>query len=404
MIFYSELKRKNSFESEAEYRDFLSLWRDKKMHTLKDLLTYYVKKDTEPAVNAIENLQEFYLKKNISIFKDAVTLPGVAKILMFKDVKQPVLVFSNEERDIYHIIKKGIVGGPSIIFTREAICDVTPIRNNPEEITRSIKGYDLNLLYPSALIEPVPIGQYVIRRAENDFKPVYREFFLDTYAWMDMLSDTQNISIQHRMNGHKDVTVFNFRAHGHDPENNAVFFFYNCYNNGCNKCTAANNLSLKVRNMKYNKTLFIQKLFSEIYEVLVIWECEYKNVFKSMCYKYVHRYLPLFTRENPNKVSQECLVQSVFRKEVQGFMEIDIQVPQNWSDEGVMCKPSTDLPPKIYFQDMPPIFQNSILKFCDFPSDMQQFIEKNSLPKNDRKLLLSAYSCKRGTFHTDLIR
>ena len=222
--FYSELKRKNCFDSHEQYRDFLSVWRNEKMHTLKDLLTYYVKGDTEPAVNAIKNLQEFYLKKRISIFKDAVTLPGVAKLLMFQDVKEPILIFSKQEQDIYYIIKKAIVGGPSIIFTREAVCGVTPIRNNPQEITSAIKGYDLNSLYPSALIEPVPIGQYVIRRAEEEFKPTYREHFLDMYAWMDMLSETEGITIQHKMNGHRDPQVYNYRADGYDPNNHSCFF------------------------------------------------------------------------------------------------------------------------------------------------------------------------------------
>ena len=62
-----------------------------------------------------------------------------------------------------------MVGGPAIIFHRYHEKDVTKIRG--EETCRSIVGHDANALSLWALMQDMPTGWYMRRRAENGFRP-----------------------------------------------------------------------------------------------------------------------------------------------------------------------------------------------------------------------------------------
>ncbi len=93
------------------------------MTTFRDFLVWYNNLDVAPFVVAIQRLQKFYIDKGIDVFKTAISVPGIARQMLFKTAEESGAEFSlmdpaNEE--LYQTIKQNIVGGPSIIFTRRA--------------------------------------------------------------------------------------------------------------------------------------------------------------------------------------------------------------------------------------------------------------------------------------------
>ncbi len=101
------------------------------MSTFRDFLVWYNNLDVAPFVLAIQRLQKFYFDKGIDVFKTAISVPGIARQMLYKTAEEAGAEFSlidqgNEE--LHQTIKQNIVGGPSIIFTRHAKADETLIR------------------------------------------------------------------------------------------------------------------------------------------------------------------------------------------------------------------------------------------------------------------------------------
>ena len=86
------------------------------MGTFKDYLIYYNNLDTGPLCIALKNFLEIYSSQEIDIFKDFVTLPGVARKMLFKSTKGKFSLINSDNADLYYTLRKNIVGGPSIIF------------------------------------------------------------------------------------------------------------------------------------------------------------------------------------------------------------------------------------------------------------------------------------------------
>ena len=53
------------------------------MQTFKDCLIYYNNLDTGPFVTTLSSFVSIYTQQKIDSFKDYVTLPGVARILLY---------------------------------------------------------------------------------------------------------------------------------------------------------------------------------------------------------------------------------------------------------------------------------------------------------------------------------
>ena len=71
--FYSSLKQTNI--SDEEYKFCQSVWTENSMTTFRDFLVWYNYLDVGPFVTAVENLQRYYFKRNINIFKVSISVP-----------------------------------------------------------------------------------------------------------------------------------------------------------------------------------------------------------------------------------------------------------------------------------------------------------------------------------------
>ena len=78
--FYSTLSNTNPLKSEAEYLKLKEIWSTQGMQTFKDYLVYF---NTGPFVTALSSFFNIYSQQKVDIFKDYVTLPGVARKLLY---------------------------------------------------------------------------------------------------------------------------------------------------------------------------------------------------------------------------------------------------------------------------------------------------------------------------------
>ena len=93
-----------------EMKDFYS--------TFRDYLIHYNNLDTGPFCEALTTFIDLYVSEGIDIFKDYITLPGVARKMIYTSSESNFALFNSDNADLYYTFKENIVGGPSIIFTR----------------------------------------------------------------------------------------------------------------------------------------------------------------------------------------------------------------------------------------------------------------------------------------------
>ena len=206
--FYSELKQRNVLEARDKkddddngnrydqndkvlggrrYRELHDIWWDQGMTTFRDFLEYYNNLDVGPFVQVVEKMQKFYFDHHIDLFKVAVSVPGVARRWLFQtayNAKTNFGLIQPQDDDLYYSIKQNIVGGPSIIFTRDAEVGRTFVRNDPSRPCINIIGFNANALYLDCIDKAMPCGGYV-RRSAPDFKPDSRLSCEDMFHWMN---------------------------------------------------------------------------------------------------------------------------------------------------------------------------------------------------------------------------
>ena len=128
------------------------------MKTFEDCLEWYNNFDVIPFVEAVEKMKVYYQEKHLDIFKDGVSLPGLTLKYLMRTTDAKFSLFNEENKDLYYLMKKGIVGGPSIIFDRYQEAGKTKIRGG--KVCQKVIGYDANALYLWAVGQEMPTGDY----------------------------------------------------------------------------------------------------------------------------------------------------------------------------------------------------------------------------------------------------
>ena len=142
----------------GEYNEAVKLFNDNNFKNMFDYLEYYNNCDVIPMVEAINKMFEFYRAKNLDMFKDAISLPGLAYKMLMNCPNANFSLFEEKDKHLYYLLKNNIRGGPSIIFNRYQEVDKTLIRGN--KLCKNIIGFDANALYLWAIMETMPVGQY----------------------------------------------------------------------------------------------------------------------------------------------------------------------------------------------------------------------------------------------------
>ena len=131
-VFFSRLK--NEGISNDDYARCQAVWRDNGMETLREYLIWYNNRDVTPFLQAIDKQFAFYRDRDIDMFKDGISVPGLSLLHLFNDLPNDTnfVTFNQTNSDLHKLVKDNIVGGPAIIFHRYHEKDVTKIRGGSE--------------------------------------------------------------------------------------------------------------------------------------------------------------------------------------------------------------------------------------------------------------------------------
>ena len=402
--FFSDLKGENVLGKPENYAIVQNIWRENNMQTFKDFLRYYNLLDVLPFVQAVSKLQDLYKVKQVDMFKIAISVPGIARQLLYKCATENNAKFAlidNRNKDLFFTIQNNLVGGPSIIFNREVISGVTKIRQGEKTAERVI-GFDANSLYLYCFSLDFPTGSFIRRKAENGFKPVFNDSCNDMFDWMDFVAQRENIKIHHkRNNNNKEKRIGRFFADGYC--NSTVYEYDGCFihqHENCALNTSDTNTaqSRAKRNRREHRNKYYQRLG---YNVVTIWECEYEKMKKNSpeLRKFLQNRRASCYKRYKNTLTEQEIIDGVLSGELFGMLEVDICIPSQW--EGSFKK---DISPAEYFSEMAPLFCTTQVKFDDVGEHMQQHIIKYGLSQNPRTLLVGGVKAERIMLASHLLK
>ena len=285
--FFSTLKNKNITTEDYAYCQ--KIWEEEQMTTMKDYLTWYNNRDVVPFLEALEKQFSFYSQLGVDMFKDGFSVPGLTLKYLFKTSHSTFCLFDKKNSDLHDLIKSNNVGGPSIIFHRYHEADTTKLREHlygeAAKTCQSIVGYDANTLYLSCLMQDMPTGCYVRRKAEDQFKPHQPDVRGKTASeWIDWVAHTNSLNIRHKYNGkEKQIGQWQLLVDGWCAQTNTVYQFHSCYWHGHN-CMQEKGVTQNDKNGRTMEQLRAdtQKNSRYIrqcgYQLVEIWECEWKKM------------------------------------------------------------------------------------------------------------------------------
>ena len=133
-------------------------------------------------------------------------------------------------------MRHNLTGGPSIIFHGKQVKDETQIRNNPDQIVKSVVGYDANALYLWCTAQSMPMGRPRVFRLneENKLKQVFDpDVSGKQNLWLGEIEKTSPDLRYAIKNGEKCVGPRKRKVDGYSETTNTAFEFDGCYYHGC---------------------------------------------------------------------------------------------------------------------------------------------------------------------------
>ena len=416
--FYSSLKGEGL--SESEYALCQRAWIDNNMSSVRDFLVWYNNLDVKPMLEAIAKQCTIYEAKGIDMFKDAISLPGLAirwmfatippqptpkefdSSLLYREVRQslPVMLLGEGESDLYQTIKDNLVGGPSVIFHRYHEKDVTTIRQRvygeDSKVCKLVYGVDANALYLWCLTREMPTGlPRRWRRPEaNALYQCYTELgSRAARGWLEWESRVRGCKIRHRDNGGEvKLGESNLSVDGFCSESSTVFEFHGCYWHGhsCPMTATAGNEEeqRRKRTETAEKDDYIRSLG---YKLVVMRECEWQAAVKED--KEKRRFLAVLGRaaypKRGNEVSLGRWVERIRDGSFFGLVECDIVVPDCLKDK---------------FSEMSPIFKNTLVGREQLGNNMRELAEEKGYLKRASRMLIGSMRGDRVLLFSGLAR
>ena len=376
--FFSRLK--NEGISNDDYARCQAVWRDNGMETLREYLIWYNNRDVTPFLQAIDKQFAFYRDRDIDMFKDGISVPGLSLLHLFNNLPNDTnfVTFNNTNKDAHKLVKDNIVGGPAIIFHRYHEKGVTKIRGGGE-LCRAIVGYDANALYLWALMQDMPTGWYARRREENGFRPQQAQPYGQmAVQWLTWEAAKNGCTIRHQVNG-REKRIGKLPVDGWCAETRTAYQFHGCYFHGCTNCyepQETNTLNGKTMATLLADTKKHTTYLRRHVKVVEMWECDWKR-----------------ERDPPPrqkwKMTQQQIIAAVVDGTLFGMVECDVRVPEHLQD---------------HFAEMQPIFKNATVTRDDIGPYMRQYAEENDIMSTPRRMLIGSYRGDKILLTTPLLR
>ena len=383
---------KPSPSGEENYQFLLDIWNHENMCTFNDFLRWYNNKDVVPTLETMQKMLASYHKKGIDMLKLGCTLPNLANICLHNSTHAKYYPFTETDKDLLQKIREDMVGGPSIVFTRKTMVDETFNRNSGN-ICKSIVGTDTSQLYPYSMCQPTPTGLYT--RSEYDtesnrFKPQQnksRNFENMVMSYFQRQRPDCKIEGFYTTGTQKKIDCF--KVDGFCAHCNTVFEAMGCFYHYCSCQEARPALteedierSNKKREMGQMRKQYINEKRRNVVEM---WECDQWNLYRTTtCVKEHLR--ESFPYKRP--LMEETLLEQIRSGKLFGYVQCDTEVPE------VLKKK---------FANFPPIFKSTSVGRHDIGSLMQDYVEKEGLLCQPRKMLISSYFLENGTLIIPLL-
>ena len=381
--FYSSLTNKTI--SLKEYQECRDVWKKEKMRTFRDYLIHYNNKDVVPFVKAIKEHSKFFIERGIDMFKDGLTLPGLTLKFLFQNTqdKTPYVLFGPKDKDIHDLVRKNLVGGPSIIFHRHHVSRETNIRERKfgkEESKKCqhILGVDANSLYLKCMGEEHCAGFYTVRRKEDSFTAhTTQQVSYSATEWLKYKAHVDNVNILHQYN-HGDLKIGKKKipVDGYAPDKKRIYQFHGCYWHG-HRCTLTKKLLTTVRGQEWlleraERTVRISSYlktlgFTVIEEYECHWEKEKKTKACLNCKDVWSVPKPDNTKKN---MSENEIIEGIKNGEIFGMAQVDIHTPENLKE---------------HFSEMTPVFKNTRVKREDVGDHMLDHLLKTNRLKQPQR-------------------
>ena len=362
------------------------------MQTMRDFLIYYNNLDVEPFLEALGKMGDFWSENKIDMFKDAVSLPGIAMQFELGFLKeQGIHLSAFHNKQLYEMFRKNIVGGPAIIFKRYAEAEKSCLRKDPERVCRRVIGYDANGLYLWALCEPMPVGLYTHWQRKDD-KMVSSVPWREADEWLAWEGHNRRTTLVTRLNGgEKRLGDRQLTVDGFDPSTNTYFEFLGCYWHGCPRCFTPDDPHPKrgkTFHYWYEKTQAKLKYLKEIgYRAVEVWECDWRNEARQQS---VQNFLDShFPGRNQRPKTESQLLEQVKRGEFFGVLEVDLHVPDEL---------------RAKFEEMTPIFKNTEISPEHIGPHMKEFADTYKCMPKPRRSLIGSYCANKILLTTPLIK
>ncbi|KAI8484950.1 hypothetical protein Bbelb_373570 [Branchiostoma belcheri] len=401
--FYSKLKMAHITEEDYAYCQ--EVWKDHNMRTMKDFLTWYNNKDVVPMLEAVQKMFDFYKERQIDMFKDGISVPGLTMKYLFMDLDDTYFTCMDNE-DVYKLFKNNIVGGPSIIFHRHHQKGVTCIREREmkedgrePKTCQKVIGYDANALYLWSLMQEMPTGCHIRRRADEGFKREYSQGVgRMATQWLEWVGYQHGKVIRHKFNNtEKRIGPRQIPVDGFCSDTGEIFQFHGCYMyfHGHENCplTAkhrSNILTAKSMSERFEKTIQTTEYLRGLgYKVTEMWECQWRQLQK--CDHRVSAFLARYKTptESKYRMSEDQILHAVCTGEFFGVVECDISVPAELRKS---------------FEEMPPIFKNAEISIDDIGPYMKEFAETNNIMTKPRRSLIGSMFGEKILLATPLLK
>ena len=309
------------------------------------------------------------------MLKLGCTSPNSANICLLKSTDAKFYPFTESDKDLLEKIREDMFGGPSIVFTLNAVLCQTFIRKSTI-LCKSIVEIDASQLYPYSMCQPMPTGLYTrwnYDTASQKFKP--RQKKKRSFEIMVLSSFQQTrpeCEIESNITTGRQKKNDCFSVDGFCYHCNTVFEAMGCYFHYCPCQEARPSLTdnefmrgIKKREQDQMRKEYIQQ---KGYKIIEMWECKWWELYRTDAT--VTSHLPAnFPYQRP--LSEERLMQAIKSGKLFGYVQCDLKVPEHL---------------KAHFAKFPPIFKNFVVSRNDIGDLMKEYAEKEGIISQPRRL------------------
>ena len=359
------------------------------MQHFPDFFKWYNTKLVVPTLEAMPKMIEFHHNKGIDKLKLGCTLPNLANVCLHDSTDSKFFLFTESDKDLLEKIREDMAGGPSIVFTREAVVDETFIRKS-SDLCKSIVDIDARWLHRNSMCQPMPTGLCTRWEYDSETKTFTarqnksRSFENMVLSYFQQSQPDCKIESKKTTGRQKNIDCFN--VDGICYHCNTVFEGMGCYYHYC-PCEEARpalididiERGVKKRQHDEMRRDYIQQ---KGYQIVEMSECECWSLNKTDASVKSH-HPKNFPYRSP--LSEEGLMQGIVDGRLFSYVQCDIEVPEYLRD---------------YFSKFPSLFKNSVVSRSDIGDLLKESAEKERIMPQPRTMLLLIFILTNGIIIT----